>query len=103
MLCVLNGQLRPVRVRDRSIESALRSAEKADRSDPAHLSAPFSGVVTLSVKEGDTVDKGESVGSIEAMKMEATITATTAGVVTRVLIGGGAPVEGGDLLLVVGA
>ncbi|MDZ7910722.1 MAG: pyruvate carboxylase [Rhodococcus sp. (in: high G+C Gram-positive bacteria)] len=103
VLCVLNGQLRPVRVRDRSIETTERSAEKADRTDPAHLSAPFSGVVTLSVKEGDTVDKGESVGSIEAMKMEATITATTAGVVTRVLIGGAAPVEGGDLLLVVGA
>jgi pyruvate carboxylase len=101
-LCILNGQLRPVQVRDRSIETTARAAEKADRGDPGHLPAPFTGVVTLSVKEGDTVAQGESVGSIEAMKMEATITATKAGVVTRVPISRGAQVDGGDLLLVVG-
>jgi pyruvate carboxylase len=102
VLCILNGQLRPVQVRDRSIETTARAAEKADRGDPGHLPAPFTGVVTLSVKEGDTVAQGESVGSIEAMKMEATITATKAGVVTRVPISRGAQVDGGDLLLVVG-
>ncbi len=102
VLCILNGQLRPVQIRDRSIETTTRSAEKADRNDPGHLPAPFTGVVTLSVKEGDNVAQGESVGSIEAMKMEATITATKAGVVTRVPISRGAQVDGGDLLLVVG-
>ncbi|SNS86915.1 pyruvate carboxylase [Rhodococcoides kyotonense] len=101
VLCILNGQLRPVRVRDRSVESSTRSAEKADRADPGHLAAPFSGVVTLSVKEGDTLAEGEPVGSIEAMKMEATISSTKAGVVTRVPIGPNAQVDGGDLLLVV--
>lgn len=102
VLCILNGQLRPVQIRDRSIETTTRSAEKADRSDPGHLPAPFTGVVTLSVKEGDAVEQGESVGSIEAMKMEATITATKSGVITRIPIGRGAQVDGGDLLLVVG-
>ncbi|WP_207835454.1 pyruvate carboxylase [Williamsia soli] len=102
VLCILNGQLRPVQIRDRSIETTTRSAERADRTDPGHLPAPFTGVVTLSVKEGDTIAQGESVGSIEAMKMEATITATKAGVVTRIPISRGAQVDGGDLLLVVG-
>ncbi|PXW35984.1 UNVERIFIED_CONTAM: pyruvate carboxylase [Williamsia faeni] len=102
VLCILNGQLRPVQVRDRGIETAVRSAEKADPSDPGHLPAPFTGVVTLSVKEGDTVAQGDSVGTIEAMKMEATITATRTGVVTRVPIGVAAQVDGGDLLLVTG-
>ncbi|OZD52777.1 pyruvate carboxylase [Rhodococcus sp. 06-1477-1B] len=100
VLCILNGQLRPVPIRDRSIETTTRSAEKADRTDPDHIPAPFSGVVTLSVKEGDVVAKGESVGSIEAMKMEATITAIKAGTVTRVPIGRASQVDGGDLLLV---
>ncbi|OZC85063.1 pyruvate carboxylase [Rhodococcus sp. 06-418-5] len=100
VLCILNGQLRPVRIRDRSIETTARSAEKADSTDPGHIPAPFSGVVTLSVKEGDVVAQGESVGSIEAMKMEATITATRAGMVTRVPIGRTSQVDGGDLLLV---
>ena len=102
VLCIMNGQLRPVRVRDTSVESTTSSAEKADRGEPGHLAAPFTGVVTLSVKEGDAVVQGESVGSIEAMKMEATITANTSGVVTRVPIDRGAQVDGGDLLLVVG-
>ncbi|WP_032407251.1 pyruvate carboxylase [Rhodococcoides fascians] len=101
VLCILNGQLRPVPIRDRSIETTTRSAEKADRTDPGHIPAPFSGVVTLSVKEGEVVAQGESVGSIEAMKMEATITATKAGTVTRVPIGRASQVDGGDLLLVV--
>ncbi|MEK8073089.1 pyruvate carboxylase [Rhodococcoides navarretei] len=101
VLCILNGQLRPVPIRDRSIETTTRSAEKADRTDPGHIPAPFSGVVTVSVKEGDVVAQGESVGSIEAMKMEATITATKAGTVTRVPIGRASQVDGGDLLLVV--
>ncbi|MBY6411572.1 pyruvate carboxylase [Rhodococcus sp. BP-252] len=102
VLCILNGQLRPVRVRDRGVESSTTQAEKADRADPKHLSAPFTGVVTLSVKEGDTVEVGETVGTIEAMKMEASITSTRAGVITRVPIAAGAQVDGGDLLLVVG-
>jgi pyruvate carboxylase len=58
-------------------------------------------VVTLQVKEGDTVDAGQPIATIEAMKMEAAITAPTAGTVTRAAIGQVTQVEGGDLLVVV--
>lgn len=34
VMCILNGQLRPVLVRDRSIASAVPAAEKADRGNP---------------------------------------------------------------------
>ena len=40
------------------------------------------------------------VATIEAMKMEANITAPSAGTVERLAIGGHQQVEGGDLLLV---
>jgi pyruvate carboxylase len=99
-MCMLNGQLRPVSIRDRSIEAVVKAAEKADRNDPHQLAAPFAGVVTLQVAEGDAVEVGQAVASIEAMKMEAAITAPVSGTVGRLAIGAVQQVEGGDLLLV---
>jgi pyruvate carboxylase len=58
-------------------------------------------VVTVTVKEGDQVDAGGTVATIEAMKMEASITAPVPGVVQRLAIPSVQQVEGGDLLLVI--
>ena len=100
VMCTLNGQLRPVSVRDRSVDAAVKAAEKADRSDPGQVAAPFAGVVTLQVGEGDPVEAGQAIATIEAMKMEASITAPVAGTVKRLAIGSVQQVEGGDLLVV---
>ena len=101
VMCILNGQLRPVVVRDRSIASDVPIAEKADRSNPDHIAAPFAGVVTVNVGAGDQVDAGQTIATIEAVKMEAAITAPKAGKVSRVAVSATAQVEGGDLLVVV--
>ena len=101
VMCILNGQLRPVSVRDKSVASEVPAAEKADRANPGHVAAPFAGAVTLLVAEGDRVAAGDTVATIEAMKMEAAITAPRGGVVTRVALAGVSQVEGGDLLVVV--
>jgi pyruvate carboxylase len=98
----LNGQLRPVTVRDRSIEAIANIAEKADRSVPGHVPAPFAGTVTLQVTEGIPVAVGQVIATIEAMKMEAAITAPLAGTVARLAINPVQSVEGGDLLVVIG-
>ncbi|MCV7114519.1 pyruvate carboxylase [Mycolicibacterium setense] len=103
VMCILNGQLRPVLVRDRSIASEVPAAEKADRNNPDHVAAPFAGVVTVGVSAGDTVEAGATIATIEAMKMEAAITAPKAGTVERVAVATTAQVEGGDLLVVVGS
>ncbi len=100
VMTTLNGQLRPVFVRDRSIAVEGRQAEKADTSRPGQVAAPFSGVVTLKIGVGDAVSAGQPVASIEAMKMEAAITAPVDGVVERVVIPTTAQVEAGDLLVV---
>ncbi len=100
VMCTLNGQLRPVSVRDRSVDAAVKAAEKADRSDPRQVAAPFAGVVMLKAAEGDAVEAGQTIATIEAMKMEAAITAPVAGTVSRVAISEIQQVEGGDLLLV---
>ena len=57
-------------------------------------------MVTLAVVGGATVTQGQTVATIEAMKMEASITAPRAGTVARTAIGAVQQVEGGDLLLV---
>ncbi len=101
VMTTLNGQLRPVFVRDRSIAVETASAEKADASKPGHVAAPFSGVVTLKVEEGDRVDAGTPVATIEAMKMEAAITSPVAGTVKRLAIPSTRQVDAGDLLVVV--
>ncbi|WP_197420135.1 pyruvate carboxylase [Mycobacterium sp. NAZ190054] len=103
VMCIINGQLRPVMVRDRSIASDVPLAEKADRTNADHVAAPFAGVVTVNVAEGDTVEAGETIATIEAMKMEAAITAPKGGTVGRVAVSATAQVEGGDLLVVIGS
>ena len=60
----------------------------------------MTGVVTLSVQKGDAVESGQKIGTIEAMKMESSITAHSAGTVERVAVPANTNVEPGDLLLV---
>jgi pyruvate carboxylase len=102
VMCTLGGQFRPISVRDRTVEADVKSAEKADPAATGQVAAPFAGVVTLAVAEGDSVEAGGVVATIEAMKMEANITSPTGGTVSRVAIGAQQQVEGGDLLVVIG-
>jgi pyruvate carboxylase len=101
VMVALNGQVRPVSIRDKSIDVVVTTVEKADPANPRHVAAPFSGVVTLSVDVGDTVTEGSAVATIEAMKMEASISASAAGTVERLAIPRTQQVESGDLLLVI--
>ncbi|MGB8402753.1 MAG: pyruvate carboxylase, partial [Mycobacterium sp.] len=101
VLCLINGQLRPVLVRDRAIAAEVPAAEKADRANPDQVAAPFAGVVTVGVAVGDQVEAGQTIATIEAMKMEAAITAPKAGTVARIAVMPTAGVEGGDLLVVI--
>ncbi|MFZ7087746.1 pyruvate carboxylase [Curtobacterium sp. RRHDQ10] len=100
VMATMNGQMRPVYVRDRSVAVESKAAEKADKSDQNQVAAPFSGVVTLKVAVGDAVEAGQPVASIEAMKMEAAITAPVGGTVARLAIPVTQQVDAGDLLVV---
>nr|WP_244633578.1 biotin/lipoyl-containing protein [Aeromicrobium sp. CFBP 8757] len=76
--------------------------EKADAGNPRHVAVPFAGIVQAVVAEGDVVEAGQTVATIETMKMEAAITAATAGTVVRLVVADPRAAEGGDLLLVLG-
>ncbi|MGH3211373.1 MAG: biotin/lipoyl-containing protein, partial [Trebonia sp.] len=101
VMCTINGQLRPIPVRDRSVEPDAPAAEKADPSRPGDVAAPFGGSVTPVVRVGDQVAAGDVVAKIEAMKMEASITTPVAGTVTRIALAGTAQVDGGDLIMAI--
>ncbi|WP_040517513.1 pyruvate carboxylase [Gordonia neofelifaecis] len=102
VLFTVNGTLRPIVAVDRAVEPVTVVAERADRADPRQVGAPFAGVVTVTVREGDQVSAGTAVGTIEAMKMEAAITAPVDGVVKRLVVAGIAEVAPGDLLIEIG-
>ncbi|GAF47471.1 hypothetical protein RW1_041_00160 [Rhodococcus wratislaviensis NBRC 100605] len=95
--CILNGQLRPVAVRDRSISAETPTAKKPIAPILASGSS-IRGVVTLVAAEWDSATAGDA---IEAMKMEAAITAHRSGTFRRLAIIGIAQVEGGDLVAVI--
>lgn len=79
VICTVNGQLRTLSVRDKSVVSDAPPVERADPGEPGHVAAPFDGSVTLRAAKGDEVAAGDVVATIEAMKMEAAITAPIAG------------------------
>ncbi|MDR7554457.1 MAG: acetyl-CoA carboxylase biotin carboxyl carrier protein subunit [Armatimonadota bacterium] len=67
---------------------------------PWQACAPMPGVVTrVLVATGETVDAGQPLCVLEAMKMETVVTAPVAGRVTRIAATPGSQVEGGAVLV----
>jgi 3-methylcrotonyl-CoA carboxylase alpha subunit len=64
------------------------------------VTAPMPGkIIAVLVAVGDTVEAGQAVVVLEAMKMETTLTSEIAGRVTGVHVEAGGMVDGGALLL----
>ncbi len=64
------------------------------------VAAPLPGTITkVLVNEGDKVKKGDTLLTMEAMKMENSITAEADGIVRKIHVGVGASVNQGDALV----
>ena len=100
LIITVNGQARSVDAQDRSLEPETPATEKADPNEEGHVAAPMTGAVTLAVEEGEEVEEGQHLGTMEAMKMESSISAPVSGTVERIAVPSGTNVESGDLLLV---
>ncbi|MCG8587496.1 MAG: biotin/lipoyl-binding protein, partial [Pirellulales bacterium] len=97
----LNGIPRTVNVVDQSLEADVQRTEKADPNNADHVAAGMPGmVVTLAVQVGDAVRAGQKLLTIEAMKMQTTITAERDGHIAEVFVKAGSQVEAGDLMIV---
>ncbi|MHA6300239.1 pyruvate carboxylase [Devosia sp. CAU 1758] len=96
----LNGQPRTIVVPDRLTAGELTVRAKAVAGDPKQVGAPMPGVIsTLAVKQGQSVQAGDVLCSIEAMKMETAIHAETDGTVAELLIKPGDQIDAKDLLV----
>ncbi len=78
-----------------SYSAASRDAHKGAQTVEAYMPGR---VVALLVGEGETVEAGQGVVVLEAMKMENEIQTDIAGVVKRIFVEEGQSVEGGDAL-----
>jgi pyruvate carboxylase len=96
----LNGQPRSASVLDKSIKAEVTVRPKANPTDPKQIAAPMPGlVVTVPIKIGDKVKKGQKLLSLEAMKMETTLYAENDGRIADVFVKPGTPVEAGELVV----
>ena len=96
----LNGQLRSLFVKDKSVEKSLKLHPKADAGVKGSIGAPMPGnVVDIKVKVGDVVAKGDPLIVLSAMKMETVVKSPVAGKVTVISVVNGQKLEGDDLLV----
>jgi pyruvate carboxylase len=98
----LNGQPRPVRVVDSSRKPLKSPRPKADGGNTQHLGSPMPGlVVSIAVKKGEKIKKGDVVLTLEAMKMQSAVLSERTGIVRELAVSIGAQVDAKDLLAVI--
>ncbi len=91
-------------------QAANTSAPQTTAADhPGAVTSPMVGTAYMQgepgapsfVKKGDSVDEGDTLLIIEAMKVMNPIKAPKSGTVTQIVIDNGQPVEFGDVLMVI--
>ncbi|VDQ05786.1 unnamed protein product [Trichobilharzia regenti] len=86
----MNGQLRSILITDK---------EATKVSVKGSVGSPMPGeIVTINVKEGDIVEKGQKLATLSAMKMEMSVTSPVSGCIRKIHVTNGMKVSGDDLL-----
>ncbi|QKQ99996.1 biotin/lipoyl-binding protein [Metallosphaera tengchongensis] len=79
-----------------------QSLEEMIKGKEGEVISPLQGrIVQIRVKEGDAVNKGQPLLSVEAMKSETVISAPVSGLVQKILVKPGQGVKKGDILIVI--
>jgi len=98
----LNGQPRAVAITEHGHAGTRTASRKADITNLGHIAAPMPGMVgSVAVKTGQHVAAGDALLTLEAMKMETTLTAPLSGVIAEVVVGAATQIEAKDLLVVI--
>lgn len=94
----LNGQTRAIEVKDKRSDS--KKVSNAKVSSENHIGAPLQGLLSkIFVKEGDVVKRNTPLFTIEAMKMETTITASRDMEVKKITLTERTLVEADDVVM----
>jgi biotin carboxyl carrier protein len=81
----------------------VKSSESSSSAEGVSLKAPMPGMIIRYEKAaGDTVNKGDTVVILEAMKMENALPATESGTIKSINFSTGDSVAKGDVLCVIG-
>jgi biotin carboxyl carrier protein len=100
----LNGDYFPVIVEDeraRQLRAVVEQGAKVDGEEI--LTAPIPGLITkIKIREGDTIQEGDGLILLEAMKMENEIKAGSPGKIKKILVSEGMPVEKDQPMLLIG-
>jgi biotin carboxyl carrier protein len=79
-----------------------RTGAGENSAGPASVTAPMPGkLVTLLVAEGDSVEEGQGVAVVEAMKMQNELKAPKSGTVEKLCVVEGQAVNAGECLLTI--
>lgn len=98
----ISGQRFEVQVEDERERALLGSLKSGQAVGEVTMRAPMPGLVLNVLKEvGDTVERGETVAVLEAMKMENDLAAPHGGTIKSVRVSKGQTVNQGDVLLLI--
>ena len=96
----VNGFYRETRVLDKHFEVKADRRLKVDPKNPCHLGASMPGTICdIKIREGDVVKKNMPLMTIEAMKMETTVTSRVSGIVDKIYVADGDEVNQDALLV----
>ncbi len=94
----LNGQIRRIAIRDKSMVVQKITNKKAEGAN--EIGSPLQGkIAEVKVKEGDVVSKDDVLFVIEAMKMETIVSSPIDGTIKKVHLNAGQLVEQDDLVV----
>ncbi len=84
--------------------NVVKTTVKPVATSAGSVLAPIPGLVLrILVNEGDSVNAGDTVLILEAMKMESEIASTSTGIISKINVKEGTSVQEGEVLLEVGA
>lgn len=99
----LNGYPRHTSVTNKALAKNAVTRPKADATDPTQVGAPMPGMVaSIAVTVGQKVKEGETLLTLEAMKMFAAVGSPVAGTVQEICVKIGESLESKDLLVRLG-
>ena len=104
----VNGKVYEVEIESVTEQAgSIAVAEKAPAQQAAgagvEVVAPMAGtILDVKVAAGDSVEKGQVIAILEAMKLENEVVATASGVVKQVLVSKGQNVANQEAIIIVG-